>query len=278
MKKAFQFFLFFCKIGIKRFLVFKGTGTGTGTRIMVKGKRISISNFVSKAQTLIQLEKNGFDVKYQIQLLNKQWNNHSTQLPSVSNMISIIDFSTPFSLSLPFACKIAEKSIFGKKCISFNKDGVATWHDLEKCNDFVSMVKNLGNDEHSNNNNDNNSISNNDNNSISNNDNNSNVKELKEDKDDNAVRNCQINLLLAIQFLCSAMKKQNISPEEVQTLTLVIFSNNVAVTQEQESIVHVAIQKIYNRSGYHLSPFVLFWKQSPHSSSCSPLASFRIKG
>ena len=119
----------------------------------IKGKRVNIIDFVKRANkpNLSQIEKD---------VINLQWNNNASQNVNLRNMIVMMDISNmmididnidnningnndAIYAALGLGCRIAEKSILGKRIMTFNTH--PEWINLENCNDFVSMIKVLKN-------------------------------------------------------------------------------------------------------------------------------------
>jgi len=105
-----------------------------------KGKRVSIIDFIKAAINTHPddlLEKDS---------INEQWMNNAKQNKSLRNCIAMVDTSAsmeqensnPLYSALGLGIRIAEKSKFGKRVLTFNAN--PSWINLDDCPDFVSMV------------------------------------------------------------------------------------------------------------------------------------------
>jgi hypothetical protein len=59
-------------------------------------------------------------------------------------MVAMLDFSgsmagDPINCAMALGCRIAEKSILGRRVMSFSTN--PTWHNLDGCNEFVDMIR-----------------------------------------------------------------------------------------------------------------------------------------
>lgn len=132
--------------------------------VEMKGKRVGMQDFTKQALALIELDKrqkrilypdtgthshndnndNDNDLQCQIDLLNSQWRNNGTQTNALGNFIAMVDVSgsmegDPKHVSTALGIRIAEKSKLGKRVMTFSSH--PSWVNLEKQDDFVSMVK-----------------------------------------------------------------------------------------------------------------------------------------
>jgi len=121
----------------------------------MKGKRTGLSQFTVQANDLIrrknidrhyQDETHVDDYQIEIDLLNVQWQDNSSTNQSLGQMLAMIDFSgsmdgSPLNTAIALGCRIAEKSVLGKRIMSFSSN--PTWHNLEDCDTFVDMVERL---------------------------------------------------------------------------------------------------------------------------------------
>jgi hypothetical protein len=103
----------------------------------VKGARVGMADFTKQALS------NG-NTQIEIDLLNSQWRNNSTQTGALGKMIAMVDVSgsmegDPMHVAIALGIRIAEKSIIGKRVMTFSSN--PTWVNLENCPDFVSQVK-----------------------------------------------------------------------------------------------------------------------------------------
>lgn len=124
--------------------------------VEMKGKRVGMADFTKQALELIT-KKSHFRCHYnnattseeratiqlEIDLLNSQWRDNSTQTGALGNMIAMVDVSgsmsgDPMHVAIALGLRIAEKSALGKRVMTFSSK--PTWVNLEPYNDFVSQV------------------------------------------------------------------------------------------------------------------------------------------
>lgn len=104
--------------------------------VTVKGKRIGLNDFTKEALELSSLRE--------IQLLNLQWKDNSTQNGALGNMVPLVDVSgsmngDPLHAAIALGIRVAEKSSIGKRLITFSEE--PEWVNLEGIDGFVDMVK-----------------------------------------------------------------------------------------------------------------------------------------
>jgi len=113
--------------------------------VEIKGKRVGLNNFTVQARDLIKNARNPFN-KTEIDLLNSQWKSNASQTGALCNMIAMVDFSgsmngDPIDCAMALGCRVAEKSILGRRVLSFSAN--PTWHNLDGCTEFVDMIRSL---------------------------------------------------------------------------------------------------------------------------------------
>ena len=106
--------------------------------IEIKGKRIGMADFTKQALELLR----NFS-KPEMDLLNAQWKDNSTQTEALGKMIAMVDVSgsmdgDPMNVAIALGIRIAEKSILGQRAMTFSS--MPTWVNLESCPDFISKV------------------------------------------------------------------------------------------------------------------------------------------
>lgn len=111
----------------------------------IKGKRVGMNDFTKQARELLQQPSNS-TLKTEIDILNSQWIDNGTQTGVLQDMIAMVDFSgsmagDPLDCAMALGCRIAEKSLLGKRLLSFSNN--PTWHNLDKCKTFVEMIHTL---------------------------------------------------------------------------------------------------------------------------------------
>jgi hypothetical protein len=109
--------------------------------VKVKGKCIGMNDFTKNA-----LRLNTNLNKDEINLLNAQWQDNSSYTGSLENMIAMVDtsgsmFGEPFHAAAALGIRVAEKSLLGKRVLSFATK--ASWINLDPYDNFVDMVHTL---------------------------------------------------------------------------------------------------------------------------------------
>ena len=119
---------------------------GVRGEVEIKGKRIGMEDFTRQALDLINERRSGDvdgNVKAQIDLLNAQWKNNSTQTGALSKMIAMVDVSgsmdgDPLHVAVALGIRVAEKSSLGRRVMTFSS--LPTWCNLDNITEFVDMV------------------------------------------------------------------------------------------------------------------------------------------
>ena len=113
----------------------------------INGKRIRLNDFTKDA---IRMLRNDATTQVELDIINSQWRNSSNQTSKLGPMIAMLDCGNsmscnddgnPFYAALAVGCRIAEKSILGKRILTFSSN--PTWHNLEMCDTFTKMVKSI---------------------------------------------------------------------------------------------------------------------------------------
>ena len=117
----------------------------------LKGKRTSMPQFTKDAIELIARKEiaksqDHCSIEIEMDILNSQWRNNAVQTEALGPMLAMVDFSgsmdgEPRNCAFALAARIAEKSILGKRVLSFSTN--PTWHNLESCNTFTDVVEQL---------------------------------------------------------------------------------------------------------------------------------------
>jgi len=110
----------------------------------VKGKHVGLNDFAEQAYKLI-CYNNDNSKQEEIDILNSQWrdNCNKKNANGLSPMVAIVDTSgsmsgDPMNAAVALGCRVAEKSILGKRVMTFSSD--PTWINLDGCDTFTSMV------------------------------------------------------------------------------------------------------------------------------------------
>lgn len=106
----------------------------------VKGKRVGMADFTKQALQFIDKNNNN---QTEIDLLNSQWRNNSSQTGELGKMIAMVDVSgsmegDPMNAAIALGIRIAEKSVLGKRVMTFSTK--PSWINLNGYDDFVSKV------------------------------------------------------------------------------------------------------------------------------------------
>ena len=109
-------------------------------KVEVKGKRIGLNDFTKEALDLILYRRQS---STEAMLLNAQWLNNSQQTGSLGKMVAMVDVSgsmrgDPMNAALALGIRVAEKSILGKRVVTFSAS--PSWVNLDGVDNFVDMV------------------------------------------------------------------------------------------------------------------------------------------
>jgi hypothetical protein len=204
--------------------------------VEMKGKRVGLNSFTVQARDLIQRSPRGKateDVQIEIDLLNAQWRDNSTQTGALGPMVAMLDFSgsmsgDPIDCAMALGCRVAEKSVLGKRVMSFSTN--PTWHNLDGCDNFVDMIRVLQNGE----------------------------------------VGYSTNFHGAFDRILDAIIEKKLTPEQVEGMILAIFSDmqiddpNVQAPKNMESF-YDSMERKYSETGIRLwgapfkPPHILFW-------------------
>lgn len=115
--------------------------------IEMKGKRVGLNDFTVQALDLLSSTMSE-STQLEIDLLNSQWRDNASQTKTLGPMVAMLDFSgsmdgDPRNCAMALGCRIAEKSILGKRVMSFSSN--PTWHNLDGYDTFVDMIRELSN-------------------------------------------------------------------------------------------------------------------------------------
>ena len=199
--------------------------------IEMKGKRLGMNDFTKQALNLIHESYGEITVETQLQidLLNSQWRDNSTQTGQLGNFIAMVDVSgsmegDPKHAANALGIRIAEKSKLGKRVLTFSAK--PRWVSLENCNDFVSMTKEICTDS-----------------------------------------GLNTNFHAALDLILDAIIQSNLSPEDVQDMVLVILSD-MQIDQADKTAnqtMYDSIKTKYAAAGNRLHgkpfkpPHILLW-------------------
>ena len=197
--------------------------------VEMKGKRVGLENFTKQALDLISGQNSHF-FKSESALLNSQWRDNAIQTSSLENMIAMVDTSGSM-YGDPLNAAIA----LGIRVAEKSKLGkriltfssTPKWVNLDGHNDFVSMVKIMH----------------------------------------HAEWGMNTNFDAALNLILDAIIESNMEPEDVEGLTLAIFSD-MQMDQADSSnkdVLFDIIKKKYADAGMRVKgkpykpPHILFW-------------------
>jgi len=198
--------------------------------IIMKGKRVGLDDFTKQSIQLIK-EQMTTETKCQIDLLNTQWKDSSTQTDKLGNFIAMVDVSgsmdgAPMHAAIALGIRVAEKSKLGKRVMAFS--AVPSWVNLEQHDDFVSMVETI----------------------------------CKRPSGLNT------NFYAASTLILDAIIDSKLPPEEVEDIVLAIFSDmqiDQADTTSDKATMYATIKEKYAAAGMRLygkpfnPPHILLW-------------------
>jgi hypothetical protein len=218
---------------------------GKSGAIKIKGKRVGMTDFTKQALHLISMSQANDmpDNQDEIDLLNLQWRDNSSQNGQLGNFIAMVDVSgsmhgDPLYAANALGIRIAEKSKLGKRVMTFSNK--PSWVNLENDDDFVSMTAKICTDS-----------------------------------------GLDTNFYAAMDLILNAIIQSKLSPDEVQDLVLVILSDmQVAQSDKNADMsMHDNIKKRYTDAGMRLygqpfnPPHILMWNL--RSTSGFPCLSYQ---
>jgi hypothetical protein len=117
----------------------------------VKGKHVGFTDFTKQALCLIRNKEKNPDIQTEKDILNSQWRDNSNikNANGLGRMIAMVDESgsmegDPLHAAIAMGCRVAEKSLLGKRVMTFAKS--PSWINLDGCNTFVDMVQKIRTD------------------------------------------------------------------------------------------------------------------------------------
>ena len=193
----------------------------------MKGKRVGMADFTKQALELLSSPNKN---KTEIDLLNSQWCNNSSQNGALGKMIAMVDVSgsmngDPMNVAIALGIRIAEKSLLGKRVMTFSSS--PTWVNLEPYPDFVSQVKVLT----------------------------------------KANWGMMTNFYAALDLILNAIIESKMEPEEVQDMVLVILSDMQMDAGDKcdKKVLYDVMKEKYEAAGIRVHgkpykpPHILFW-------------------
>jgi hypothetical protein len=199
--------------------------------VEMKGKRLGLNDFTKEALNIIDDNSSSNSLQAEIDLLNSQWRDNSTQTGQLGKMIAMVDVSgsmdgDPMNAAIALGIRVAEKSILGKRIMTFSSS--PKWINLDESNDFVSMVNKIK----------------------------------------VADWGMNTNFESALNMILDAIINTKMSPEDVQDLTLVVLSDmqmDQADKTNSLSSLYDRMKEKYAAAGIRVHnkpykpPHILFW-------------------
>ena len=209
---------------------------------VAKGKRVSITDFVSSAirySDSIKTETfSGYETPEDVlekEMINAQWNNNTLQNSQLENIIPMVDTSLsmtadnclPLHAAIGLGIRIAEKSKFGKRVLTFSN--APKWVNLDDCTNFVDMVQKVR----------------------------------------TAPWGANTNFRAALDLILDAAIQNNIAPSEMEKMVLIILSDmqidygktpsdNEPMFEMMKEKYRLAGLKTHYQQPYKL-PHIIFW-------------------
>ncbi len=198
----------------------------------VKGKRVGMTNFTKQAIKIINNNDiNNDNNQIEIDLLNSQWRNNSSQTGQLGKMIAMVDVSgsmegDPMNAAIALVIRIAEKSILGKRVMTFSAK--PNWVNLNGYDDFVSQVDIIKRSEWG----------------------------------------MNTNFHAALDAILDAIIQNRMAPEDVQDLVLVILSDmqiDIGDDKCNTQVLYDTMKLKYETAGIRVHgkpykpPHILFW-------------------
>ena len=196
-----------------------------------KGANISMIDFVKSA---IDIESSNNEIEKSI--INSQWENNSINTKNLGNIIAMVDTSgsmecdngTPLYSAIGLGIRVAEKSAFGRRLLTFNSR--PEWINLDNIEkkDFVSMVQTIR----------------------------------------RAPWGMNANFYAALNLILQTIIEQELDPKSVEDMTLVIFSDMQIDSSSNENMdaMFETMKTLYAEAGLKTSyktpyqtPHILFW-------------------
>jgi hypothetical protein len=211
----------------------------------IKGKNVGLEMFTEQARDLLRQ-------RYNADILNSQWRDNSNNKNGngLGPIVAVFDLSgsmegDPINAAIALGCRIAEKSILGKRVMTFSAE--PAWINLDRTNTFTEMVQEIMQS--------------------------CNTAGLNTD------------FYKALDLILSAIEEYRVAPNEVENMILAILSDmqiddnlscmngsSYGATESQKtaargkwSTMHEQIKKKYADTGMRMygvplnPPHILFW-------------------
>lgn len=201
-------------------------------QVEMKGKRVSMVDFTQQALSLLNRKhySNDENLQMEIDLLNSQWRDNSTQTGALGNMVAMVDVSgsmegDPMHVAIALGLRIADKCALGKRVMTFSAS--PEWVNLDGYNDFVSQV----------------------------------------DVVKQAPWGMNTNFYAALDMILNSIIENKLSPDDVRDMILVILSDMQmdAGDKSDKTVLFERIEQKYAAAGMKVHnqpykpPHILFW-------------------
>jgi hypothetical protein len=196
--------------------------------VEIKGARVGLNDFTKEALHLIA---HGNQNSSEADILNAQWTNNSQQTGKLGKMMAMVDVSgsmggQPLEAAIALGIRIAEKSLLGKRVITFSAKPEWVRLDSENCSNFVSMVEVLY----------------------------------------RADWGMNTNFAAALDMILDAIIQQKLEPDDVEDMVLTILSDmQIDCADTKYGSMMEMIEQKYADAGMRLykkpfkPPHILFW-------------------
>jgi hypothetical protein len=196
----------------------------------MKGKRVGLNDFTKQAIGLLSSQHNPSN-RVEMDLLNSQWRDNSSQTGALGKMIPMVDVSgsmsgDPMNVAIALGIRVAEKSLLGKRVMTFSSN--PTWVNLENVDTFTDMVEIV----------------------------------------QKAEWGMSTNFMAALNMILDAIVASKLPPNEVEDMVLAIFSDmqiNSGDCNWNNNSMYDSIKEKYETTGIRLfgqpfkAPHILFW-------------------
>lgn len=198
---------------------------------IAKGSNVSMTDFVKSA-----IENECSKNEMEKLIINSQWENNSINTKKLGNIIAMVDTSgsmeadngTPLYSAIGLGIRIAEKSALGRRILTFSSR--PEWINLDNIDkkDFVSMVHKVR----------------------------------------SAPWGMNTNFYGALNLILEAIIEQELDPDDVENMTLVILSDMQIDRASKENMdsMFITMENLYKEAGLKTAfnkpyklPHILFW-------------------
>jgi hypothetical protein len=114
----------------------------------VKGKNVGLEMFAAQALDMFNDKNNSSLNQEEVDILNSQWrdNGNKKNANGLGSIIPIVDtsgsmYGDPLCAAIALGCRVAEKSILGKRVMTFSAE--PEWINLDGCETFTDMVETI---------------------------------------------------------------------------------------------------------------------------------------